>query len=98
MRKHAAKAKTKAKAKQPAEAAQAGHRLPCVGFETLADLCGALLQSCMAREDFDPPYALLQLTGAYYQKTRVLLRQPDDTPEMEKVPSQLNPQTKIQFR
>jgi hypothetical protein len=38
--------------------------LPWMGFETLADLCGALLQSCMARDDFDPPFALLLLTGS----------------------------------
>lgn len=44
-----------------------------------------LIQSCAVREDFDPPYTLLQLTGVYFQKVRVLLRQPDLTPELDKV-------------
>ena len=45
-----------------------GHRLPSKGFETLALLCNAVLRACAAHEEFLTPYALLQLTGAYYQR------------------------------
>jgi hypothetical protein len=64
--------------------APAGHRLPCVGFETLAALCQAALKACAARSDFATPYALLQLTGAYYQRVRAA--QPESSPELQVEP------------
>jgi hypothetical protein len=64
--------------------APAGHRLPCVGFETLAALCQAALKACAARSDFATPYALLQLTGAYYQRVRAV--QPESSPELQVEP------------
>ena len=65
----------------------AGHRLPCVGFETLAALCHAALKACAARHDFAPPYALLQLTGAYYQRVRVRQHEPESSPERQVEPT-----------
>ena len=50
--------------------APSGHRLPCVGFETLAALCNASLRASADRRDWSSPYQLLQLTGAYYQRFR----------------------------
>ena len=45
-----------------------GHQLPVCGFETLVLLCNVVLRASAASEDFVTPYALLQLTGAYFQR------------------------------